>query len=157
VPHNVGKFLTKVATLLQTSPWGLHKKLWAYKVMGVQILGIWGHALWLGTENIITRNVATSCKFGLWWVCESVFTRGSFVHKKWSNYTLTNLLFSLCRYVWIIDSLIICSNPHSEALACPSTFEVLWLKKHTSTAYPFVIFTFGLAIESIKKFRMHHV
>jgi hypothetical protein len=45
---------------------------------------------------------------GRWWLppspghgesCESVFARGSFVHQKCSNSTLTNLLFGLCRSV----------------------------------------------------------
>jgi len=135
----------------------LHKKLWVSKVMRVQILGIWVHAMWPSTKNIIRRKVVTSCKFGLWWVLWVCVCSGSSVHKKWSNYTLTNLLFGLCRFVWIIDSLVICPNPHLEALARPSTFEVLQFKEHTSSPYPFVIFTFGLAVESIKEFKTRHV
>jgi hypothetical protein len=63
-----------------------------------------------------------------WWLplslgrgesCESMYACDSFVHQKCSNYALTNLLFGLCRSIWIIDPLIIRSNPHFEALAHP--------------------------------------
>jgi len=48
--------------------------------------------------------------------------------------------------------LVICPNPHSGAPARPSTFEVLRVKEYIPIAYPFVIFTFVLAVESIKEF-----
>jgi hypothetical protein len=37
--------------------------------------------------------------------CESMFARGLFMHQKCSNYALTNLLFRLCKSMWIIDRL----------------------------------------------------
>jgi len=93
-----------------TSIRGLHTKLWALKFMGVPILGIsrlqlgslstkWhlGVGLWLGTKNIKSLGHGVSC--------ESVFARGSSVHQKCSNYALTNLLFCLCKSVWVIDCL----------------------------------------------------
>jgi hypothetical protein len=84
-----------------------------------------------------------------------MFACGSFVHQKCSNYALTNLLFGLCRFVWIIDPLVICPSPHHGAPACPSTLEVLWASECTPTLYPFVVFTFGLIIESIKELGVH--
>jgi hypothetical protein len=63
--------------------------------------------------------------------CEFVFARGLFVHQKWSNYTLTNLLFGLCRSMWIIKLLVNLPIPHPEILAHPFTFEVLRTKEHT--------------------------
>jgi hypothetical protein len=42
--------------------------------------------------------------------CEFVFAHGSSVHQKCFDYALTNLLFSLCRSVWIIESLVACPS-----------------------------------------------
>jgi hypothetical protein len=39
------------------------------------------------------------------------------VHQKCSNYTLTNLLFGLCRSMWIIDMLVTRLSPHPGVLA----------------------------------------
>jgi len=50
----------------------------------------------------------------------------------------------------IIDLLVIRPSLHPKALTPPSTFEVLQVREHTSIP-SFVIFTLGLAIESIKK------
>jgi hypothetical protein len=102
---------------------------------------------------------------GRWWLfpspgcdesCEFVFVRGLFVHQKCFNYTLTNLLFGLCKFMWIIDPLVTCCSPHPKVPTCPFTFEVLQAKEHAPTPYPFVIFTLGLAAESIKEFGVCH-
>jgi hypothetical protein len=111
---------------------------------------IWMHPLWLITENTIK---------GRWWLppslghgesCESVYACGSFVHQKLSNYTLTNL-FGLCRYVWIIDLLIIHPIPNPKVPTHPSTPKVLRIRERTPIFY-FVIFTFRFAFESFKEF-----
>jgi len=88
---------------------------------------------------------------------ESLYARGSSMHQKCSNYVLTNLLFGLCRSVWIIDPLIIHLNFHFRTSARPSTHEVLWIREHTFTFSPSVVFTFGLTIESIQCKRIKHV
>jgi hypothetical protein len=54
--------------------------------------------------------------------------------------------------MWIIDPLVTCPSPHPKAPTCPSALEVLRAREHTPTPYPFVVFTFKLAIESIKEF-----
>jgi hypothetical protein len=50
-------------------------------------------------------------KGGRWWLppslgygesCESMFAHSSSMHQKCSNYTLTNLLFGLCKSMWVI-------------------------------------------------------
>ncbi len=41
------------------------------------------------------------------------------MYQKCSNYALTNLLFSLCRLVWIIDLLVTHLNPISELQHAP--------------------------------------
>ncbi len=48
--------------------------------------------------------------------------------------------------------LVILPSPYPEAPACPSTFEVLRVRDCAPTLYPFVVFTFRLAIESTKEF-----
>jgi hypothetical protein len=65
--------------------------------------------------------------------CESVYTHGSSMHQKCSNYALTNLLFRLCRSMWIIDLLVIHSSPHFGVTARPSTFEIPWATERTVT------------------------
>ncbi len=89
-------------------------------------------------------------KGGRWWLppspgcgesCESVVAHGLFVHQNCSNYALTNLLFSLCRSVWVIDLLVILLNPHLETSSHLSTPKVFWAKEHATIFYPSVIFT----------------
>ncbi len=74
---------------------------------------------------------------------------GLTMHQKCSNYTLTNLLFNLCRFVWIIYALITLPNPHLGAPTCPSTPKMLQAKGHTPT--PSIVFIFRLAFESFKE------
>jgi hypothetical protein len=83
--------------------------------------------------------------------CESAYARGSSVHQKCSNYTLTNLLFGLCTSMWIIDPPITHLSPHPKTLACLSTRKMLRGRERTLIP-PSVVFTFGLLIESIKEF-----
>jgi hypothetical protein len=61
------------------------------------------------------------CKFKLWcvlWVCVYSWLVCA---PKMFQLNITNLLFGLCRSVWIIDLLVILSNPHPGALAHPFT------------------------------------
>jgi hypothetical protein len=81
--------------------------------------------------------------------CESVFAHGLSVHQKCSHYALTNLLFGLCRSVWVIDLFVILPSPYLGAPTCPSTPKMLWAKERAPTPFPFIVFTFGFAIESI--------
>jgi hypothetical protein len=92
---------------------------------------------------------------GRWWLppslgygefCGSMFARGSYKHQRCSNYALTNLLFGLCRFVWIIELLVNLPSPHSGPPARPSTLEVLRAREHAPTFSPFVVFTFGLVV-----------
>jgi len=79
---------------------------------------------------------------GRWWFppssgrgesCEFVYACDSSMHQKCFNYTLINLLFGLCRFVWIINPLIIRLSAHPRDLAHPSTPEVLQVKERTPT------------------------
>jgi hypothetical protein len=60
---------------------------------------IWVLAPWPGTENIIGEKMVVSPSLGYGESREFVFTHGSWMHQKCSNYALTNLLFGLCRSV----------------------------------------------------------
>jgi hypothetical protein len=84
--------------------------------------------------------------------CESMFGHGLSMHQKCFNYTLTNLLFGLCRSMWIIDSLVTCPSPHPKAPTHPFTPKVVWAKERGQTPCPFVIFTFGFIVEYIQEF-----
>jgi len=138
-----------------TSIGSLHTKLWASKVVRVPILeknDIWVLVPWPGIEYTIRGKVVASPKSRLWWVLwKSVFTHGSSMHQKCSNYALTNLLFVLCRSMWIIELLV--TLPHLEAPTCPFTPKVLQIKERAPTPYPSIVFTFRLAIEFIKDSR----
>ncbi len=73
--------------------------------------------------------------------CESMFVCGSSMHQMWSNYTLTNLLFNLCRSVWVIDLLVILPSPYLKALTRPSTPKVMRIREHAPTPYSSFVFT----------------
>jgi hypothetical protein len=98
---------------------------------------------------------------GRWWLppnpgrgesYQFVFAHGSSMHQKCSNYALTNLLFGLCRSMWVIELFITLPSSHPRTLACPFTPKVLRTKEHALTLYLFVILTFRFAVESIKEF-----
>jgi len=156
VLHIFGRLLTRVKTLLQTSP-QFHVCIKSYgppklrespfqefqdsQVGSPWQNDIWVQGPWLGTKNTIKEKVVACPKYGLWWVLWIHVANGSLVHQKCSNYALTNLLFSLCRSMWIIDLLVIRSSAHPRVLACPSTFEMLVGRERTPIRYPFVVFT----------------
>jgi hypothetical protein len=85
--------------------------------------------------------------------CESMYANCLSVHQKCSNYALTNLLFGLCKSIWIINLLVIHPNPHPRAMAHPLTPEVLWVNECTPIHYFFVVFIFELTFEYFKEFR----
>jgi hypothetical protein len=81
-----------------------------------------------------------------------VYVHSSSMHQNFSNYALTNLLFGLCKSIWIIDTLVIRPNPHPGPLTCPLTPKVLWTKECVPIIFSFVIFTLGFTFESFKEF-----
>jgi hypothetical protein len=108
-------------------------------------------ALWPNTKNIIKGRVVASPSPGRDEFSEFVFTCGLSMHQRCSSYALTNLLFGLCRSVWVIDLLVHLLSPHHKAPACPSTSKVLRAREHNPTPSPSIVFTFWLAVESIKE------
>jgi hypothetical protein len=111
-----------------------------------------GATLWLITKNTIKGKPPSP---GHGELCESMYAYGSSVHQKCSNYALTNLLFGLCRFMWIVGLLVTHSSPHPKAPTRPSypppPPKVLRIKEHPSTP-SFVVFIFKLAFEFFKKF-----
>jgi hypothetical protein len=97
----------------------------------------------------------TSLKFGLGESCEFVFVHGSFMHQKCSNYALTNLLFGLCKFVWIIDSLVTRPHPHLGALARPSTLKC-YEPKSVPNSLSFYCFTLDPHLTRSRSLGVHH-
>jgi len=88
-----------------------------------------------------------------------MFARGSFVHQNCSNYALTNLLCGLCRFMWIIDLLVIRPSPHRGAPAPARLFtsEVLRVKECTPTLHPSIVFTLDLQLSLSRSLGVHHI
>ncbi len=78
-----------------------------------------------------------------------MFADGSSLHKKCSSYALTNLLFGLCRSVWVIGMLVNRPSLNPGAPAHRSTPEMLQAKERAPTL-SFIV-TFKLIVESIKE------
>jgi len=112
---------------------GLHKKLRAFQTSGsfnfenfeIPNLGVMGKMTFGVTPMASHRKHCKGeggdlppPKSGPWWTYESMYVHGSSMYQKCSNYALTNLLFGLCRSIWIINPLVIHPNPHLGALAC---------------------------------------
>jgi hypothetical protein len=159
MPHIIGKVLMRATTLLCTSlqsevwtqsygpPKLKESQFWEFQDSNLRALGqndIWVLALWPNVGNIIRgKVVAFPPSLGHGEFCEFVFAHASTMHQKCFNYALTNLLFSLCKSMWIIDLLIILPSPHPGALARPFTPKVLWAKNHASIPYPFDVHPFN--------------
>jgi len=102
-------------------------------------------------KDIIRGKVVASPKSKSWWILWVRDCSWLVYAPKCSNYALTNLLFSLCRFAWIIELFVNLLSPHHGAPTRPFTLKVLWTKERTPTFYPFVVFTFGFIVESIKE------
>jgi hypothetical protein len=72
---------------------------------------IWVLVLWLSTEYTIKGKVVASPKSELWWVLWVCVCSWFVRAPKCSNYTLTNLLFSLCKFVWVSELLVNLPSP----------------------------------------------
>jgi len=118
---------------------GIHTKLWTPKVVRVLTLGIswlslgspetkWhlGASPWPGTKYIIRGKVVASPKSKPWWVLWIHVCPWLVRAPKGSSYALTNLLFGLCRFVWVSDLLANLPSPIPKlqhALLPPKCYE----------------------------------
>jgi hypothetical protein len=114
---------------------------------------IWVLVLWPSTEYNIMGKVAASPKFGPWWVLWVRVCPWLVCAPKCSNYTLTNLLFGLCKSTWVIDLLVNLPSPHPKLQHAPLPSKCCEPKSTPQLFFPFFAFTFGLAVESIKELR----
>jgi len=117
-PHTVEKLSTRATTLLKissqsevyTQSYGPPKlrefQLWEFQDSHLGQNDIWVLVPWPGIERTIRRKVMVSPKSGPWgvlWIRVGPW----FVHApKCSNYALTNLLFGLCKSMWVIELLV---------------------------------------------------
>jgi hypothetical protein len=126
---------------------GLHAKLWALKVTRQN--DIWVLVPWLGTKYTIRGKVVTSPKFKPWWVLWVCVCLWFVRAPKCSNYALINLLFDLCRPMWVSKLLINLPSPILElqhALLPPKCCEL----ESVPNSLLFRCFCFRLPFESIK-------
>jgi len=142
VPHIVGKLSMRVTTLLQTSPQlkVFTKSYGLPKLRDTQFSGqndIWVQAPWPSIKNIIRGKVMASPKSGLWWVLWVRACPWLVDAPKCFNHALTNLLFNLCRFMWIIDSFVTHCSPHPKAPAHPSTLKCYELKAYPNSFWCF--------------------
>jgi hypothetical protein len=155
----IGKLSTMAKTLLQTS---FQSKVYTQN-RGSPNFGnlklpfgspgqndIWVLISWPGTKYIIWGKVVGSPKSRLWWVLWICVCLWLIHEPKCCNYALINLLFGLCRSVWIFEFIV--------NLLCPiqSPNTPFYPRSATGqgvrpTFYPSNVFTFGLAVESIKE------
>jgi hypothetical protein len=151
MPHIVGNLLTRVITLLHTSSqlevciqsYGPPKlqvsQLWEFRDSHLGVSGqndIWVLVPWPSTKYTIKGKVVTSPKFGPWWVLWVYFCPWLIHASKCSNYALTNLLFSLCRSMWVISLLVTHLSPNPRTPARPSTPKMLWTREYAPIPSP---------------------
>jgi hypothetical protein len=89
-------------------------QLWEFRDSHLGVLGqndIWVLVLWPGTKYTIRGKVVVSPKFGPWWILWICVCRWFVRAPKCSNYVLTNLLFGLCRSMWVIEFLVNLPSP----------------------------------------------
>jgi len=120
------KTLMRATTFLQTSSqskvytqsYGAPKlresQLWKFEDSHLGVLGqndIWVLVPWPGTKYTIRGKVVASPKSRPWWVLWVCVCPWLVRAPKCSNYALTNLLFGLCRSVWVNKFLVNLPSP----------------------------------------------
>jgi hypothetical protein len=96
----------------------LHQRS-AHKVIGPQSHkspnfgqnDIWVLVLWPCTKYTIRGKVVASPKFELWWVLWVHICSWFVCAPKCYKYALTNLLFGLCKFVWVIELFVNLLSP----------------------------------------------
>jgi hypothetical protein len=169
VPHTVGKLLMKATTLLR-----LHiNQRSAEKVMGPQSRkspkfgnfetpklevpgqnAIWIWASWRGTEYTIRGKVVASPKSRPWWVLWVRICPWLVLAPKVLK--LTNLLFGLCRSVWVIKHLSFFLVP-SWSSSTPLYPQSVTSQGVCPDSLLFHYFHFKLTFESTKDLGAHQI
>jgi hypothetical protein len=92
-------------------------QLWEFRDSHLVVLGqndIWVLVMWPGIKYTIRGKVVASPKSRLWWVLWVYVCRWLVRAQKCSNHTLTNLLFCLCKSVWVSELLVNLLSPISK-------------------------------------------
>jgi len=97
--------------------------------------------------------VVASPKCGPWWVLWIRVCPWFICAPKCSNYALTNLLFGLCRSVWVIEVFVNLLSSISKLQHLPLVMKCCELKSALQLLLP--LFTFGLTVEFIKDLEVH--
>jgi hypothetical protein len=134
--------------------------------MGVPILGISGLQLgshetkWHLGVGLVAKHKeyykGEGGDFPQVWVMVSFVSPCLPVACPWTNYALTNLLFGLCRSVWVIGLLIILLSPYPRAPTCPCTPKVLWAKESNPTLHYSIVFTWDSHLSLLKNLGVRH-
>ncbi len=118
--HTIEKILTRVTTLLHTSSqleictqsyWVAKLRefqLWKFRDSHLGVVGqnaIWMWALWRGTKYTIGGKVVASFKSEPWWVLWVWVCMWFVLAPKVLQLCTNNLLFGLCKSVWMIKCL----------------------------------------------------
>jgi hypothetical protein len=112
--------LTLLLFSLQTHIWvyqGAWERVREFRGSHLGIPGqndIWVLVPWLGTKYTIRGKVVASPKSELWWILWVRVCPWFIRALTCSNFALTNLLFGLWRFVWMIELLVNLLSPISE-------------------------------------------
>ncbi len=165
MPHIVGNLSTRATTFLETSlplevyaqnygpPKSQKSQLWKFwdSHLGVSWQNdIWVLVPWPGIEYTIRGKVVASLKFGLWWILWIHVCLWFIRAPKCSNYTIINLLFGLCRFVWVIKLLVNLLTPILElqhAILPPKCC----MPRSVPQLFLLLLFTFRFTVQPIKE------
>jgi len=114
------------------APKSWKSQLWEFRDSHLGVPGqnvIWMWASWRGTKYTIREKVVASPKFGMWWVLWVRIFLWLVLTPKCFNYALTNLLFGLCRPVWINKMIVNLLSPIPEFQHALQNPKVLWAKE----------------------------
>ncbi len=153
-----------------TSIKGLHTKLWTSKVAGILILGILGLPLrgpgtkWhLGASPVVKHKEyykGGGGGFPQVRVVVSLMRLMSsclvMVRPCTKNYALTNLLFGLCKSMWIIELFDTFPSPHPRAPAPPSTPKALRTKERSQLLILLLFSNLDSQLSLSRSLRVHH-
>jgi hypothetical protein len=94
---------------------------------------IWVVALWPSIENTIRGKVVASPKSKSWWILWIRVYLWLIHAPKVFQLHITNLLFGLCRSIWVIDLLVNLPSPRPGTPTRPFAPEVLGVRERTPT------------------------
>jgi len=113
---------SEVCTQNYGPPKSQESQLWEFWDSHLGVEGqndIWALVPWLGTKYTIRGKVVASPKSRPWWILWVHVCPWLIRAPKCYNYALINLLFSLCKFVWISEVLVNLPSPISKLQHTP--------------------------------------